>query len=93
MGGRNVVYSVPLSSVTVQRVLPFRVSFVFTPYHGSWLNQVEIWFGILTSKCLRLRPFRSVAALTDAIYAFVEHWNARMAKPFEWTYSGKVLAA
>lgn len=70
-----------------------RVSFVFTPYHGSWLNQVEIWFGILTSKCLRARSFRGVASLTDAIYAFVEHWNARMAKPFEWTYTGKVLAA
>jgi transposase len=62
-----------------------RVSFVFTPFHGSWLNQVEIWFGILTSKCLRARSFDSAAALSDAIYAFVAHWNARMAKPFEWT--------
>lgn len=70
-----------------------RVSFVFTPYHGSWLNQVEIWFGILTSKCLRTRSFPSAAALSDAIYAFVAHWNSYMAKPFEWTYTGKVLAA
>jgi transposase len=70
-----------------------RVSFVFTPYHGSWLNQVEIWFGILTSKCLRARSFSSVAELSDAIYSFAEHWNTEMAKPFEWTYTGKVLAA
>ena len=42
-----------------------RVRFVFTPFHGSWLNQVEIWFGILTSKCLRHRSFDGVQALAE----------------------------
>lgn len=70
-----------------------RVSFVFTPYHGSWLNQVEIWFSILTAKCLRHRSFENVRALAHAIRRFASEWNRRMAKPFEWTYSGKVLAA
>jgi transposase len=70
-----------------------RVRFVFTPFHGSWLNQVEIWFGILSSKCLRHRSFASVQELAYAIYEFAQHWNRNMAKPFEWTYTGKVLAA
>lgn len=70
-----------------------RFSFVFTPYHGSWLNQVEIWFGILTAKCLRGRSFSSVAALAKSIYRFTKRWNDELAKPFEWTYSGKVLHA
>ena len=44
-----------------------RVRFVFTPKHGSWLNQVEIWFGILTRSALRHRSFASVAELGSAI--------------------------
>lgn len=70
-----------------------RVSFVFTPFHGSWLNQVEIWFGILTAKALRNRSFESVRHLAKAIVAFAAHWNRYLARPFEWTYTGKVLAA
>ena len=70
-----------------------RVRFVFTPFHGSWLNQVEIWFGILTSKCLRRGSFDSVHALAGAIYQFTQHWNQNMARPFNWTYTGRVLTA
>jgi transposase len=70
-----------------------RVEFVFTPKHGSWLNQIEIWFGILTRSALRHRSFADVRALTNAIYAFTKHWNAVLAHPFEWTYTGKVLVA
>jgi len=70
-----------------------RVSFVFTPKHGSWLNQVEIWFGILTRKALAHRSFANVAHLAKAIYAFARYWNESLAKPFEWTYTGKVLRA
>ena len=70
-----------------------RVSFVFTPFHGSWLNQVEIWFGILTTKCLRHASFASVRELARAILRFAAYWNEHMAKPFEWTYTGRVLAA
>lgn len=70
-----------------------RVSFVFTPFHGSWLNQVEIWFGILTAKALRGASFTSTTALEDTIYAFTEYWNQELRRPFEWTYTGKVLVA
>jgi transposase len=70
-----------------------RVRFVFTPKHGSWLNQVEIWFGILTSHALRHRSFNGVRALANAIYRFAHYWNDRLAHPFAWTYSGRVLCA
>lgn len=70
-----------------------RVQFVFTPKHGSWLNQVEIWFGILTSKALRRRSFDDLRALDRAVYRFATYWNEYLARPFKWTYTGKVLAA
>jgi transposase len=70
-----------------------RVRFVFTPKHGSWLNQVEIWFGILTSKALRHRSFDNLRALDRAIYRFARYWNDSLARPFDWTYTGKVLNA
>jgi len=70
-----------------------RVTFVFTPYHGSWLNQVEIWFSILTSKCLKGRAFRSGRALAAAVRAFTRHWNNDFGHPFNWSYTGKVLHA
>jgi transposase len=70
-----------------------RVSFVFTPFHGSWLNQVEIWFGILTRKALRGRSFDSLSKLEDIIHAFTTYWNEREARPFAWTYTGRPLVA
>jgi transposase len=70
-----------------------RVSFVFTPFHGSWLNQVEIWFSILSNKCLKHRVFDSVRKLATGIMRFVRWWNAERAHPFKWTFSGKVLHA
>lgn len=70
-----------------------RVSFVFTPFHGSWLNQVEIWFCILTKKCLHNRAFSGVEELAKAIRRFAVQWNRYSAHPFKWTYTGKVLHA
>jgi transposase len=69
-----------------------RVQFVFTPKHGSWLNQVEIWFGILTRSVLRHASFDSLKRLERAILAFTKHWNEVIGHPFQWTYTGKVLA-
>jgi len=70
-----------------------RVRFVFTPKHGSWLNQVEIWFGILTSRALRHRSFDGTRSLGTAIYRFARYWNSVLAHPFAWTYTGRVLTA
>ena len=65
----------------------------FTPKHCSWLNQIEIWFGILVRKLLRRADFTSTEKLKQRILEFVDYFNRTMAKPFKWTYKGKPLAA
>lgn len=65
----------------------------FTPKHCSWLNQIEIWFGILMRKLLRQASFTSTAALKTRILEFVDYFNRTMAKPFKWNYTGKPLVA
>jgi len=59
------------------------VKFYFTPTSASWLNQVEIWFGILSRKALKNASFQSVDELCAAINAFVEVYQ-QSAKPFVW---------
>jgi transposase len=61
-----------------------------TPKHASWLNQVELFFSILTRKLLRRGEFTSRADLVDRIMAFIGDHN-RTAKPFAWTYDGSPL--
>jgi transposase len=60
-----------------------QVHFHFTPTSASWLNQVEIWFGILSRKALRGLSARSTAELRQAIQEFVAAY-AKHAKPFKW---------
>jgi transposase len=59
------------------------VHFHFTPTSASWLNQVEIWFGIFTRKALRGASFHSTEQLVQAIEAFVAVHN-ETATPFVW---------
>src|SRR5262245_8843181 len=61
----------------------------FTPKHGSWLNQVEIWFGVLSRRVLRRGHFPSVQDLARKILAYIAHYNTHFAHPYEWTYTGK----
>jgi transposase len=56
----------------------------YTPTYSSWLNQVEIWFNIITQRAIRRGTFRSVRDLTQKIEAFVQHYNRRC-RPFAWT--------
>jgi len=58
----------------------------FTPTHASWLNQVEIWFSILSRRVIRRGIFPSVRALVQAITQFIEQYN-RQGRPFQWTYT------
>ena len=66
-----------------------RVCFLYTPKHCSWLNQIEIWFGILSRKLLRRGNFVSQADLKAQLEEFIAYFNAVLAKPFKWTYDGK----
>lgn len=59
------------------------VHFHFTPTSASWLNQVEIWFGILSRKALRGLSSKSTIELRQAIEAFIAAY-APNAKPFKW---------
>lgn len=70
-----------------------RIVFHYTPKHASWMNQIEIWFSILSRKLLKRGTFSSVADLKAKVLAFIEYFNRTMAKPFRWTYQGKALAA
>ena len=69
-----------------------RIRIVYTPKHCSWINQIEIWFGILTRRLLKRKSYRSVEELETSILRFIEQYNL-MAKPFKWTYKGVPLAA
>ena len=66
-----------------------RIRFVYLPKHSSWLNQIEIIFGIIHRKCLRGGNFTSVADLESQLREFMTYYNTTMAHPFEWTYTGK----
>ena len=68
-----------------------RFLFHYTPTHGSWLNQVELWFCILGRRILRYGNFHSVDELVAAVEAFIREWNATEAHPFRWTYEGLPL--
>lgn len=69
-----------------------RWQMVFTPKHASWLNQVEIFFSILTRRLLKHGQFTGADDLATQMLAYVEHHNLT-AQPFTWTYTGKVLTA
>jgi hypothetical protein len=70
-----------------------RIVFHYTPKHTSWMNQVEIWLSILVRKLIKRGTFLSVDDLTQKVLAFIDYYNRTMAKPFKWTYQGKVLTA
>jgi putative transposase len=67
------------------------VVFHFTPKHCSWLNQIELWFSILTRKLLKRGNFTSKADLKQQILDFIEYFNQKLAHPFQWTFKGKLL--
>ncbi len=68
-----------------------RIHFVYTPKHCSWLNQIKIWFGTLRKKLTRFGSFTSLEDLGDRILRFIDYYNATMAKPYRWTYQGRLL--
>ena len=70
-----------------------RIRFVFTPRHCSWLNQVELWFSVLARRFLRRASFTSKENLKERLCAFIEYFNAVLARPYRWTYTGRLLAA
>lgn len=67
---------------------PFhRIRFVYTPRHCSWMNQIEIWFGIINRKLLRRQSYTSIEEMKESIRRFIEQYNLT-AHAFRWTYAG-----
>jgi len=60
------------------------------PRHTSWLNQGELWLGILVRRVLKRGNFTSTDALRERILAFIACCN-QTAAPFKWTYKGRPL--
>lgn len=73
--------------------LSHRIRFVYTPKHSSWLNQIEIVFGIVMRKVIRRGNFTSPEDLRHKILAFIDYFNQVFARPFNWTYTGRPLKA
>ncbi|SMO72277.1 IS630 family transposase [Propioniciclava tarda] len=61
-----------------------RVKCHFTPTHASWMNLVEVWFGIIERQAIHRGTFGSVKDLNAKIRAFITGWNDRC-HPFVWT--------
>ena len=68
-----------------------RIRFVFLPKHTSWLNQIEIVFGMIMRKVIRRGNFTSVLDLKDKVLRFIGYFNEVFAKPFRWTFTGRPL--
>jgi transposase len=67
-----------------------RIQLHFTPTSGSWLNMVEVFFGIITRQAIRRRTFASVQDLVAAIRRFIDGWNDRC-EPFIWTKTAEEI--
>ena len=63
------------------------IRFYFVPIHCSWMNQIEIWFGILNRQLIRHNSFRSVEELEMLIREYITQYNELFAHPYNWTYN------
>ena len=68
-----------------------KIKLHFTPTYSSWLNQVEIWFNMLTKDVLKGGVWKSVEQLSSQMLEYIATYNQTRAKPFAWTYTGNVL--
>jgi hypothetical protein len=67
------------------------VVFHFTPVPGSWLNQVEMFFSVLTRRLLKRDDFASVEAFIGRVGEWMGYYNREKAHPYRWTYAGTPL--
>ena len=61
-----------------------RFVFHFLPVHASWLSFIEVWFSILSRKCLKRAAFPDAPTAAEQIEAFIATYNTHLAHPFTW---------
>ena len=66
-----------------------RIRLVFIPKHSSWLNQIEIIFGIINRRVMRHGSFTSKFDLIEKLKRFMTYFNRTIAQPMNWTYTGR----
>lgn len=64
------------------------IRFYFVPIHCSWMNQIEIWFGLLNRQLIRHNSFKSLEDLEQLIREYVTQHNELFAHPYKWSYNG-----
>ena len=68
-------------------LIDYDIEFIFLPFHGSWLNQIEIWFGVINQKCIRRSDFKDKDMGMELVLQFVNTWNNNWAHPFDWKFT------
>jgi hypothetical protein len=68
-----------------------RYVFHYVPLHGSWLNQVELWFSVLSRQFLRRGNFASPQEFEEGLRQWLDQYNLEKAHPYRWTYTGEPL--
>jgi hypothetical protein len=63
----------------------------YVPLHGSWLNQVELWFSVLSRQFLRRGSFDSPQEFEARLRRWLDQYNLEKAHPYRWTYTGEPL--
>lgn len=66
-----------------------KITLHFTPTYSSWLNQIEIWFNLLTRDVIKGAVWKSKQQMIEQIIAYIKTYNNTRAKPFSWTYNGR----
>ena len=69
--------------------LTHRIRFVYLPKHSSWLNQIEIIFGVISRRVMRHGNFTLKSDLIEKLKRFIEYFNQTIARPMNWTYTGR----
>ena len=65
-----------------------KITMHFAPTYSSWLNQIEIWFNIMSKDVLKGAVWKSKEQMVKQIMKYIKAYNEKRAKPFEWTYDG-----
>lgn len=83
----------PLKDMQTRRAflsdLTHRIRFVYLPKHSSWLNQIEIVFGVISRRVMRHGNFTSKSNLVEKLQRFIAYFNETIARPMNWTYTGR----